>query len=61
MNGEYWPTRQTISTITARPAIPAMSSSTRAGSEAPRRRRLGQIIASAAPSRRPPARVSVPS
>src|SRR5215469_13328972 len=60
-NGEYWPTRHTISPITARPAKEGTSSTdfqTRLARDATM---LGHTIASAAPISKPAALVSVPS
>jgi hypothetical protein len=61
MNGEYWPVRQISSAMTASPATPPTSTSTRTARADGAGRRLGQAMASAAPISSPSARVSVPS
>ena len=61
MNGEYWFVRQIRTPITASPAIPAASSGHLAARGSGAFLRAGHAIASAAPSSRPNARVSVPS
>ena len=74
MKSEYWFVRHTSNPMTASPATPATSSSHRTAAGTLRSalvpptvpdltpaRRVGQIIATAAPISRPQARVSVPS
>ena len=60
-NGEYCPTRQTMTAITISPAMAGTSSTQAQARPARDATMLGQTIASAAPISSPQALVSVPS